>query len=114
MVQTTNKREREEIEGLKRELQRTQEEAKARDSKQRGQIDRLTRQVEELKLQNKELNEEVRLVSEQLKSAGRNASTSAANHVSMPNQSHTNSQLQAQQQQNRYTFSTKEEKQAAQ
>lgn len=50
MVQTSNKREREEIEFLKKELQRVQEEAKAKETKQKSQIDRLSKQVEELKL----------------------------------------------------------------
>lgn len=43
MVQTSNKKEREEIEFLKRELQRVQEEAKAKDVKAKTQVERLTK-----------------------------------------------------------------------
>jgi hypothetical protein len=40
MVGASNKREREEIEGLKKELQRVQEEAKAKEAKMKAQIER--------------------------------------------------------------------------
>jgi aspartate beta-hydroxylase len=55
LVQTSNKKEREEIEYLKRELLRVQEEGKARDVKAKTQIERLTKQCDEYKQRNKEL-----------------------------------------------------------
>ena len=43
MVQTSNKKEREEIEFLKRELQRVVEESKAKEGKSKAQIERLAK-----------------------------------------------------------------------
>jgi hypothetical protein len=43
MVNTSNKKEREEIEYLKKELLRVQEEAKAKETKMKAQIDRLNK-----------------------------------------------------------------------
>ena len=64
LVSTSNKKEREEIEFLKKEVQRVQEEAKAKELKQKSQIDRLTKQVEEFKVKNNELNDELKHVIE--------------------------------------------------
>ena len=64
LVSTSNKKEREEIEFLKKEVQRVQEEAKAKELKQKSQIDRLTKQVEEFKVKNNELNDELKHVNE--------------------------------------------------
>lgn len=97
MVNTSNKKEREQIEYLTKELQRVQEEAKAKETKLKAQIDRLNKQNEELKVANKELNDELRHVNDQLRNTG--------------GQKATNSYKPQQQQpvdnnQNRYTFST--------
>jgi hypothetical protein len=43
MVNTSNKKEREEIEYLKKELQRVQEEGKAKETKIKAQVDRLSK-----------------------------------------------------------------------
>lgn len=66
LVQTSNKKEREEIEFLKRELLRVQEEAKAKDVKAKTQMERLTKQCEEYKQRNKELQDELKHLSEQM------------------------------------------------
>lgn len=97
MVNTSNKKEREEIEYLKKELQRVQEEGKAKETKMKAQVDRLSKQNEELKVANKELTEELKHVTEQL----RNAQTTQKS-VAYPN-----SKLQEpSMSQSRYTFST--------
>jgi uncharacterized coiled-coil protein SlyX len=68
LVNNNNKKEREEIEFLKRELIKAQEEAKARDAKQKATIDRLNKQVEELRLKNKEQQDELKHVVDQMRS----------------------------------------------
>jgi hypothetical protein len=47
LVNTSNKREREEIEFLKKELTRVIEEAKAKEAKQKATIERLKKQIDD-------------------------------------------------------------------
>ena len=60
MVGASNKKEREEIEHLKKELVKVQEDSRQKEQKAKSTIDRLKRQVEDLTTRNKELNEEVK------------------------------------------------------
>ena len=64
MVSASSKKEREEIEALKKELAKVQEEAKAREVKLRAQGERLQKQVEDLKAANKEAADELRHVKD--------------------------------------------------
>jgi len=94
MVNTSNKKEREEIEYLKKELLRVQEEAKAKETKMKAQIDRLNKQNEEVKANNRELNDELKHLNEQIRNTQKVASTVS------------NNAKQSVEPQNRYTFST--------
>ena len=60
LVGSSNKKEREEIEALRKELLRVSEEAKAKEAKQKMSNDRLKKQVDELSQRNKELSDELR------------------------------------------------------
>lgn len=79
LVNSSNKKEREEIEFLKRELARLSEEAKAKEVKQKATIERMRKQGEELQRRNKELTDEVRLLEqERLSKMSNNGSGAAA------------------------------------
>jgi centromere protein J len=60
LVGSSNKKEREEVDFLRKEVVRVQEEAKAKDQKQKLTIERLKKQVEDLTVRNKELSEELK------------------------------------------------------
>ena len=60
MVNTSNKKEREEIDFLKKELQRVSDEAKAKEVNFKSHIERISKQNEELKGANKEITEELK------------------------------------------------------
>jgi uncharacterized coiled-coil protein SlyX len=62
LVSTSNKKEREEIEYLKKEMQRIIEEGKQKETKQKATIERLNKQVEEMRAKNKELQDELKHV----------------------------------------------------
>jgi len=60
----SNKKEREEIEGLSKEQQRVAEETKTKEAKQMTTIERLKKQMEDLAQKNKEQAEELRHLTE--------------------------------------------------
>ena len=95
----SNKKEREEIEGLRKELQRVAEEAKAKEAKQKTTIERLKKQVEDLAQKNKEQTEELRHLTEIVRqgSTKKDQAKGAATGIG--------------QGANRYTFSAKQEEQ---
>ena len=59
-----NRKEREEIEALKEQLSKAQEELKARDQRNKLVIERMRKQIEELSTRNAELQQEVKLLEQ--------------------------------------------------
>ena len=65
LVSTTAKKEREEIDQLRREYNKYRSEAELKAKKQQSQIERLTKQNNELKQKNKEIAEDLRAMEQQ-------------------------------------------------
>ena len=75
-MSTTAKKEREEIDQLRREYNKYKADAELKAKKQQSQIERLTKQNNELKQKNKELSEDLRAMEQQriiLERAGPNS-----------------------------------------
>lgn len=67
MANNSSKRDREEIESLRKQLTQVREEANQKDKYQKAQIDRLTRQVTDTKAENVELKEEIAHYDQELR-----------------------------------------------
>jgi DNA repair exonuclease SbcCD ATPase subunit len=65
LVSTTAKKEREEIDNLRREYAKYKNDAELKAKKQQGTIERLTKQNNELKQKNKELLEDLKAMEQQ-------------------------------------------------
>ena len=99
LLSSTAKKEREEIDQLRREYNKYRDDAELKAKKQASQIERLTKQNNELKQKNKELTEDLRALDQQ-RIALERSTVSPSNNAQMQSKipRYTG------QAQNRYTF----------